>query len=118
MSEQPIMWVGRQPGQKKKAPDPETDEQLAAELTALCEGSGLVVQQFLVAHGNYGSWLVKLIGPEGSQRLLWDGKQRQLKLETEVSANNWEEKVCEEPAATDRDALVTCAKKIFSASDA
>jgi len=112
------MWVGRQPKQKNKAPDPETDTKLAEELTALCEASGLVVQQFLVAHGNYGSWLVKLIGAEGNQRLLWDGKQRRLKLETEVSSNNWEEAVCEEPEATDREALLACAKKVLSQEDA
>jgi len=111
------MWVGRQPGQKKKAPDPETDEVLASELRSLAETAGLKVDDFLVAHGNFGSWLMKLTGANGNERLIWDGKNKELRYETEIHTANWETCASGNPESTERDALIACAKTLLVAAE-
>ena len=117
MAEQPIMWVGRKPGSNKpKTPNPETDEQLSAELTALCEGAGLSVDEYLVAHGNFGSWLLKLTSGSGNERLIWDGKAGQLRYEREISRNEWQEVAADNPGATDRDGLLAAARELVKSA--
>ena len=91
MSEKPIMWIGKQPGQKTPAPNPEKDEALAAELGAVCEAAGYAVDGFLASHGNYGSWLVRMSNAGKNYQLIWDGKAGKLLHHVAISSGGWDE---------------------------
>jgi len=94
MSEKPIMWIGKQPGQKKPQPNPEKDAALAAELTAVCEAAGYAVEGFLAAQGNYGSWLVRMSEAGKQYQLIWDGKAGQLRHHVALHGGGWDEIAC------------------------
>jgi hypothetical protein len=94
MSEKPIMWIGKQPGQKKPMANPEKDAALAAELTAVCEAAGYAVDGFLAAHGNYGSWLVRISDAGKQYQLIWDGKAGQLRHHAAIAGGGWDELAC------------------------
>ena len=91
MSEKPIMWIGKQPGHKTPAPNPEKDEALAAELGAVCEAAGYAVDGFLAAQGNYGSWLVRMSNAGKNYQLIWDGKAGKLLHHVAISNGGWDE---------------------------
>ena len=117
MSENPIMWIGKQPGQKHQAPNPEKDEALAAALTSACEAAGFAVNGFLAAQGNYGSWLVRMSDKGKDYQLIWDGKQGQLRQNVAISNGGWDEVACLEVADRDTAGLIAGAEQLLMATN-
>ena len=117
MSEKPIMWIGKQPGQKKQAPNPEKDEALAAELSKVCEAAGYKVDGFLAAQGNYGSWLVRMSEQGKDYQLIWDGKQGQLRQNVAIPSGGWDEVACHAVEDKGTAGLIAGAAQLLTATD-
>ncbi len=118
MSEKPIMWIGKQPGQKKPAPNPEKDEALAADLTAACQEAGYEVNGFLASHGNYGSWLVRLSDAGTEYQVVWDGKSGQLRQNVASPGGGWDEIASCEVADKEVETLIAGTKTLLSENKA
>ena len=116
MSEKPIMWIGKQPGQKQPALNPEKDAALAAELTTVCEAAGYAVEGFLAAQGHYGSWLVRMSEAGKQYQLIWDGKASQLRHHVALPGGGWDEVACCEVASKETSGLVHGAEQLLANS--
>jgi hypothetical protein len=118
MSEKPIMWIGKQPGQKKQAPNPEKDEALAENLSKICEAAGYKVDGFLAAQGNYGSWLVRMSGQGKDFQLIWDGKQGQLRQNVAIPNGGWDELASHAVEDKNTEGLIAGAAHLLMVMDA
>jgi len=113
------MWIGKQPGRKKKlAPNPDQDEALAGEMSKICDAAGFAVNGFLVSHGNFGSWLVRLSEGGKNHQLMWDGKQSKLVHNVELAGGGWEELAAVAVDKADKDSLIAGAGELFPAKEA
>ena len=55
------------------------------------EAAGYAVDGFLAAHGNYGSWLVRMSNAGKNYQLIWDGKAGKLLHHVAISSGGWDE---------------------------
>ena len=85
-----VFWAGTNIAPAEKLSRPAESEQFIDAMKSICPGHGCVVQRFLSASGNYGSWLLEFNHDSAEQRIIWDGKQGQLALQKMSASGNWE----------------------------
>ena len=94
VAEQPVFWLGGKPGNKE--PEAPEAERYEPALSEACEACGFEVDEFVVARGGFGGWLVHLEKGGDRYRIFWSGKSKQLSFET-ARPHGWEEvSVCEQ----------------------
>ena len=87
MAEQPVFWLGGKPGSKgREAPEAERFE---APLREACEACGFDVDEYVVAQGGFGGWLLHLDRNGSRYRLFWNGKARELAFEELPERGQW-----------------------------
>ncbi len=91
MAEQPVFWLGGAPGKSKQSArkKPEATRYEPA-LRGACEACGFDVDEFVVALGGFGGWLLHLERHGVQYRIFWSGKSNQLTFD-EAKAQGWEE---------------------------
>ena len=91
MKEEPVFWLGGTPGARKTAPVPTTADQLEPVVREACRAGGLEPDDFVVALGGYGSWLVHFTRAGCRERIVWNGKERKLVLQRALRSGGWQD---------------------------
>ena len=91
LAEQPVFWLGGKPGDKNKGNEPPEAERYEAALRDACESCGYAVDEYVVALGGFGGWLMHLEHEGEVFRLFWSGKNEQLTLEKKPDSGTWQE---------------------------
>ena len=118
MSEQPIVWIGKKPKSmeaREKAVEP---AELEALLTEAVTGCSFDYQDHVVAHGEFGSWLVNLNRDRCHHRVIWNGRDGSMLLEKQVGPAGWEELERVSCEATDTATLIEELKKLLNQAEA
>ena len=89
MAEQPVFWLGGKPGDKNKSNQPPEAERYEAALRDACAGCGYDVDEYVTALGSFGGWLMYLERDNGTYRLFWNGKAKELVLEENRERGGW-----------------------------
>ncbi len=107
VSEKAVFWLGGQPGQAG-APKKglEQDQDFVAAIRQACESNGFKVRDYVAAQGAFGSWLVHLSKDGRRQRLVWDGKENQLRFEQALESRDWKELCTSEVTERDVDGFI------------
>lgn len=102
MSEKTVFWLGGQPGQAG-APKKglEQDQDFAAAIRQACESNGFKFRDYVAAQGAFGSWLAHLSKNGRKQRLVWDGKESELRFEQAIEPGGWKELCASEVTESD-----------------
>lgn len=90
MSEHEIMWVGRRSPDESQGPQEAEAPEYAEAVVAACAAAGCEASRYVAARGPFGSWLVELQLGERPARLVWNGKSRELSLETLRPPSSWD----------------------------
>jgi hypothetical protein len=106
LNEEGIFWRGGAPGAKDKQGRLADDEQFVASIRSACEAAGCDFQRFVSAQGPYGTWVAEIRRDGLVQRILWNGKDECLVLQTELKQGGWEDSVTIEVATYDQPGFV------------
>ena len=115
MSEQPVFWLGGKPGDKNKGSQPPEAERYEAALTEACKGCGFVVDEYVVALGGFGGWLIYLSRDNVHYRLFWNGKASLLSFEERLERGGWRELRSSETLDGGLPGFVDAAREILGA---
>ena len=109
------MWVRRTPS---RPTEPEIDEQqLSASLAEACTGCGYQLDGFVAAKGAFGSWLAQL-GKDGHpHRVIWNGQEGRLVLESAGTHAGWQEMASAVPEQRDVEGWVSCMKSLLNPTE-
>jgi len=91
MMEQTIFWAGRKPRVEPASGHLADSPEFVDGIGRACAARGCPVQRFISAQGPYGTWLAELDRGEYGQRVLWNGKERQLVLQVRRKHGGWDE---------------------------
>ena len=86
-----IFWLGKQSKTGVEDKHLADTEEFVAGIRKACESCGCKVQQFVSAQGVYGTWLVEFSRDGTEERVLWNGKNKQLVLQVRKKQGLWEE---------------------------
>jgi len=103
LKEENVFWVGTQPLTEKKQPALADDEEFVAAIAGACAAAGCRAGRFVSALGPYGTWVVEVErdGVQRAQRIVWNGKEARLILQSELPQGGWEDSRVIEVAAPD-----------------
>ena len=93
VTEQPVFWLGGTPGKAGNSDKPPEAERYEPALREVCEACGFDVDEYVVAQGGFGGWLLHLEHDDCRYRVFWSGKSNRLSLETAHAGGGWNE-VC------------------------
>ena len=113
MSEEPIVWIGRKPKSMEPGNEPVEPAQLKALLEDAISTCAFTYKSHVVAHGDFGSWLVHLEKDGCGHRALWNGRDGVLMLEKASGPAGWEEVAAASPQDTEIGALVSELKNLL-----
>jgi hypothetical protein len=100
MKETPVFWLGRKPGMSNSADLTASADALEPAIRAACSAQGIEPQEFVAALGDYGSWLVSFARTGQRQRIVWNGRDRKLILQSAIPTGGWADvRDCELPNA-------------------
>ena len=114
MKENDIFWLGGRPAPEKKGDRLADDENFVAAVRAACEAAGCEYQRFISALGPYGTWLVEISRDGKAQRVLWNGKDECMVLQTELSQGGWADAVVIDVAEQSLDGFVAGVNQILA----
>ena len=91
MADQPVFWLGGAPGKSNTQDKAPEAERYGPALREACEACGFEVDEYVVAQGGFGGWLMYLEQGGERFRLFWSGKSKRLSLEATHSGGGWNE---------------------------
>jgi len=91
VKEESVFWLGGKPGTQKAAEAPPEAGKLEPAICDACRAHGLEPEEFVAALGGYGSWLVHFCRENARQRIVWNGRDRKLVLQTPIRSGGWED---------------------------
>ncbi|MGI9342281.1 MAG: hypothetical protein ACR2QV_05490 [Gammaproteobacteria bacterium] len=93
MKEDNVFWVGTQPLAEKNQPALADNEEFVAAISGACAAAGCRAGQFVSALGPYGTWVVEVERDRAqrAQRIVWNGKEARLILQSELPEGGWED---------------------------
>ena len=109
MAEQEVFWTGRSPLTDAKVVAVAEDPAFAEAVTQACTAAGGDPERYIAASSEFGSWLVELKAAGESRRLIWNGKDGRLSLDTPNPGGGWNELAAEDldkPAVADLQAAI------------
>ncbi len=86
-----IFWLGKQSKTGVAEQYLADNDKFVAGIREACEACGCQVQGFVSAQGVYGTWLVEFSRNDVEERVLWNGKDKQLVLQVRMKQGLWEE---------------------------
>ncbi len=84
-----MFWLGGKPGTQKAAAAAPDATSLEPAIRDACLAHGLVPEDFVAALGGHGSWLVHFARGETRQRIVWNGREQKLVLQSPVRSGGW-----------------------------
>ena len=106
MKEESVFWLGGKPGTQKAAEAPPQAATLEPAICDACRVHGLDPEDFIVALGGYGSWLVHFSRGQRRQRIVWNGRERMLVLQAAIPSGGWDDLRSCPVTSTDREGFV------------
>lgn len=91
MKEEPVFWLGGRAGTKEDAAAAPEAQQLEPEIIAACRTQGLAPEDFVVALGGFGSWLVHFTRDGRRERFVWNGREQKLVLQVARRGGGWDD---------------------------
>jgi hypothetical protein len=102
VKEESVFWLGGKPGTRKTAAAPPEAEKLEPAIIAACHARGLEPEDFVAALGGYGSWLVHFTRDGNRERIVWNGRERKLVLQSAIRSGGWHDvRDCPVPDASE-----------------
>ena len=92
MKEEPIFWVGGNSayhGKNQVSPDTAA---LEPAIRGACREAGIEPREFVAALGDYGSWLVNFARGRTRERIVWNGRERRLVLQSAIPSGGWSDR--------------------------
>jgi hypothetical protein len=114
LKEEGIFWRGGAPGAKDKQGRLADDERFVAAIRGACETAGSHFQRFVSAQGPYGTWLALIERDGQAQRILWNGKDECMVLQTELEQGGWDDTVIIEVTEHSHDGFLLAVREILA----
>lgn len=116
MTEESVFWLGGRPQSATAGQHLADTPEFVAAIRSACEAVGAEVQQFVSAKGPYGTWLVAIRREGADERILWNGKDRTMVLQTALAQGGWEDTRVQAAEPQDTGAFVAALRSLLSAS--
>jgi hypothetical protein len=91
VKEESVFWLGGKPSTQQAAAEPPAAGRLQPAVLAACRAEGLEPEDFVVALGGFGSWLVHFFRDARRQRIVWNGREQKLFLQGELRSGGWDD---------------------------
>lgn len=113
MKEEPVFWLGGRPGTPNDIEAAPENGSLEPAVRAACRAAGLEPEDFVAALGGYGSWLVHFTRARRRERIVWNGRERQLVLQKAIRSGGWEDVQACDVTGTDEAGLAAGIKALI-----
>ncbi len=88
MKEEAVFWLGTKPGAKKAVETPDAAA-LEPAVFGACRAQGIEPEDFVAALGGYGSWLTHFSRGSTRERIVWNGRDGKLVLQSAIRSGGW-----------------------------
>jgi hypothetical protein len=113
VKEEPVFWLGGRPGTPSDVVTAPASGSLEPAVRAACRALGVEPEDFVAALGGYGSWLVHFTRTDRRERIVWNGRERQLVLQKAIRSGGWEDVHACDVASTDEAGLAAGIKALL-----